>query len=536
MSEKQKRTVVIVGAGMSGLTAGAYLLRGGHDVVILEKTSDVGGLVHAFRERGFLFDTGPRAVANAGILIPMLEDLGIELPLIKGEVSMGIEDHIVHFDSHENIDDYIRSLHSLFPEAGGEIGRIERRIRSHTRMARVLNKVANPFFRNPRKDPRYLFFELLPWLPSFLAVVVRTGLSHRSIEDALSSFSGHPSLNDMVSQYFFKGTPANFAFGYFESFQDYRYPPGGTATIPKALARKVRSDGGDIRTNTEVVEIDPVGKTLVDRNGRRYAYDLMLWTADLKALYRRVDDGRLAPRIRAAVRHEREKYLSARSGESVFSIFLAVDEPPETFRKISRGHFIYTPSRKGLGEIHRERLDRIKTDFDGITKPELFRWLEDFCLYNSYEISIPVLKDRSLAPEGTTGLIISLLFDGELLRLVEKAGWYEEWKEKTTEHMLEVLQRSVYPDINGKILFQKTATPMTLMKRFDNENGAITGWSLEEEPPVPRSLTGIGASVETAIPYLYKSGQWSYSPSGVPIAILTGRFAAKTISRDARKL
>ena len=30
---------------MSGLTAGAYILRGGHDVLILEKTSGVGGLM-----------------------------------------------------------------------------------------------------------------------------------------------------------------------------------------------------------------------------------------------------------------------------------------------------------------------------------------------------------------------------------------------------------------------------------------------------------------------------------------------------------
>jgi hypothetical protein len=37
--------------------------------------------------------------------------------------------------------------------------------------------------------------------------------------------------------------------------------------------------------------------------------------------------------------------------------------------------------------------------------------------------------------------------------------------------------------------------------------------------------------VKTTIPNVFKSGQWSYSPSGVPIAILTGRIAAAAMEK-----
>jgi phytoene dehydrogenase-like protein len=176
-----RRRMVIVGAGISGLTAGAYLLRCGHDVLILEKTSRCGGLVSSFQKEGFVFDTGPRAFGNAGILGPMLEDLDIRLPLVKGLVSTGIREEIVHYDDREAVRGYAESLRRLFPESHEDIGRIEKRIREYCSLARVMNRMPNPFFKNPLKDRRFLFREFLPWLPSFLGALVKTSLHKRTI-------------------------------------------------------------------------------------------------------------------------------------------------------------------------------------------------------------------------------------------------------------------------------------------------------------------------------------------------------------------
>jgi phytoene dehydrogenase-like protein len=309
---------------------------------------------------------------------------------------------------------------------------------------------------------------------------------------------------------------------------------GGTGRLPEALAGFIRAEGGSIHTDIEIVRIHPARRMLADQHGIEYPYDLLLWCADLKSLYERVDFDGLRPGVSHSVEKERRKYSAARTGDSVFSVFLAVDEAPRAFGEISKGHFIYTPRMEGLGDLRRGALDAIKNNFAKLPKREILKWLGEFCRNNSYEISIPALKDDSLAPEGKTGLAVSMLFDGELARSVERAGWYDEFKHEASEGMLDALEQSLYPGLRSKLLFRESATPVTLMDRFGTTNGAITGWSLEEKPPVPNSLAGVTAAPRTAIPGVFKAGQWSYSPSGVPIAILTGRIAAGAILRAAR--
>jgi phytoene dehydrogenase-like protein len=525
------KRVVIVGAGISGLTAGAYLLRSGHKVLILEKTSRCGGLISSFQKKGFTFDTGPRAFGNAGILIPMLEDLHITLPMVKGTVSTGIGECIVHYDNREAVNGYTACLLRLFPESCKDIGKIEKKIREYSSLARVMNSMPNPFFKNPLKDCRFLFREFLPWLPSFFRALAKTSLHRRTVEEALDALTANRSLRDMVSQHFFKGTPASFALGYFENFLDYEYPIGGTGKLPSALEETIVSGGGEIRTEREVVKVLPALRKLVDQDGEEYVYDRLLWAADLRSLYRRLDESSLAPGVRRSIEKERRKYNSAEPGESAFTLFLGVDKPPEYFKKISRGHFIYTPASDGLRELHRSRLEELKQTFPRLSKQELFDWLKDFCKKNSYEISIPALKDRSLAPAGKAGLVISMLCDGALFSLAEKAGWLDELREKTKEGVLDALEDSIYPGLRNRIIFMESATPITLSRMFNTSGGAITGWSLEGKSPVPDTLPGIAAAVKTAVPDVFKSGQWSYSPAGVPIAILTGRIAATAMKK-----
>jgi len=334
----------------------------------------------------------------------------------------------------------------------------------------------------------------------------------------------------MVCQHFFKGTPREFALGYFYNFLDYLYPRGGTGRLPEALRECASANGARILLDAAVAMVDPVKKSLRDQQGREFRYDALLWAADLQTLYESCETGGLPRATRRRVLARKEALGHFACAESVFTLFVAVDAPPEEFARVSRGHFIYTPQTHGLGELHRSALEDLKTDFNSLAPETLWSWLAEFCRCNSYEISIPVLRDRSLAPEGKTGLILSLMFDGELCLKIHERGWYGEFKERIARHLLDALEASVYPGLRSKILFTDAATPHTLRRLFGVRDGAIVGWSLEGPVPVPDRLTRIGASVRTPIPGVFVAGQWTYSPAGVPVAILTGRIAAQRIN------
>lgn len=525
-----KKRVVIVGAGISGLTAGLYLLRYGYNVKIIEKNRNVGGLVHSFIKDGFYFDTGPRAFGNAGILIPFLDDLGIDLKFVKGLVSTGFCNEVVHHVSKNSIDNYINSLKIIFPESLKDIEIIKKKIKKYSTYAEILNRVPNPFFRNLFRDTRYIFKELIPWLPTFFLVVLKISFYRSSIESTLYKISRNSSLNDMVSQHFFKGTPANFALGYFENYKDYLYPLGGTGELPKVLYNMFIKNGGEVLLGREVHYINPYKKIVRDSSCELLNYEALLWSADLKMLYSKLANRGLRKGIRRKIYYEQRTLKKCRSGESVFSLFVASNLNPEYFSNISNGHFIYTPLTRGLGDLHRDKLDEIKNCFPDVTKEVLFTYLDEYCKYNSYEISIPVLKDSSLAPQGKTGLVISLLFDGELFKLIKKSGWYSDTKKFISRKIIKNLDSSIYPGLDSSIIFTKSSTPLTLLNMFNTNNGAITGWSMEGKTPVADSLLKISKTPYTPIPNIFKAGQWSYSPSGVPVSILTGRIAAWKIN------
>ncbi|MCX9085480.1 MAG: FAD-dependent oxidoreductase [Candidatus Methanoperedens sp.] len=53
---------IVIGAGIGGLTAAAYLARAGLKVIIIEQDNHVGGTAHIFKRKGFTFPTGPQSI------------------------------------------------------------------------------------------------------------------------------------------------------------------------------------------------------------------------------------------------------------------------------------------------------------------------------------------------------------------------------------------------------------------------------------------------------------------------------------------
>lgn len=57
-----QKKVIVVGGGIAGLTALAYIGKTGFNVILIEKNKELGGLVNTIDDDGFKFDTGVRAL------------------------------------------------------------------------------------------------------------------------------------------------------------------------------------------------------------------------------------------------------------------------------------------------------------------------------------------------------------------------------------------------------------------------------------------------------------------------------------------
>ena len=77
------KKIVVIGAGISGLTTAYLLSKKGVDIKILEKRETVGGSIESVIENGFLFDRGPNsALETTPVIAQLVQELKLESELL----------------------------------------------------------------------------------------------------------------------------------------------------------------------------------------------------------------------------------------------------------------------------------------------------------------------------------------------------------------------------------------------------------------------------------------------------------------------
>jgi phytoene dehydrogenase-like protein len=358
------KKAVIVGAGMAGLTAAAYLSRENFDVLLLDKNDRTGGLLSTFESNGFSFDSGPRAFINSGIVKPMFKDLGIHMEFLENKISIGIEDQLFQINSMEDLQKYKQVLIHLYPESEASIAKIISYIDQLSGYNKVLYEFDNPNFNNVLSDKAIVFKKLIPWTFKLLHTLRKFGQFNMPMEAFLGGLTENDSLIDILTQHFFRKTPTYFALGYFYVYLDYFYPEGGTGVLAHLLEEKTQRCGGDIKLNKQIVEVIPSESKIIDSEGCSYPYDHLIWAADLKSLYRTLNPAGLDQKTTGAIEAEAHQILSSKGAESVYIMFVAVNRPPSYFQENGGAHLFYTPSRQGLGAVNRQDRLSLLEDFE----------------------------------------------------------------------------------------------------------------------------------------------------------------------------
>ena len=528
-----KYDVIIVGGGIAGLTAAAFLAKQHQRVLLCEKEDHVGGLVSSFSRDGFLYDAGLRGIVDSGIVKPMLKQLGIQIDFVKSLVTIGVENEMMKVESPASLIDYQAMLVRLYPENEKEIQLILDEIKKVMDYMDILYGIENPLFMDLKKDRTYVVQRLLPWLFKFIKKSGKIKQFQVPVDEYLQRFTSTPSLIDIISQHFFQKTPASFALSYFSLYLDYEYPRNGTSELVYQMEKYILQAGGTIQTSTTIVRLDANQQIIQDANQQTYAYDQLIWAADMNRLYHALDlETIVDPHQKSAIQQQKDLLVDKKAGDSIYSLFLAVDLDKAYFQQRSSGHCFYTPNKQGQSQVFHQ-LTAISSSNN---KEEIWAWMDAYLDYTTYEIAIPSLRNPLLAPEGKTGLVISVLMDYHLIKQIQSLGFYEEFKARTEQKIIQVLERSLYPGLQEKLIHCFSSTPLTIEKLSGNHEGGITGWAFTNSViPSISKMTQVSKSCLTPIPKVLQAGQWTYSPSGLPISILTGKIAAYRAMKQRKK-
>lgn len=526
--------VVIVGAGMAGLTAAAYLTQANFKVALIEKDASCGGLLGSFFVDGHCFDKGARGIIDSGIIFPMLKQLNLHVDFVPNPVKIVIKDHDVDLIDPSSLEQYEALLSYYFPSEVDNIKRIMDDIKKVMQYMDVLYGIENPLFLPKPYSMDYLKNTLLPWMISFIPNMSKAMRMFDPVDEHLRRITSNEALISMIMQHFFEKTPAFFALSYFTLYMQYHYPQGGTKTLVDVMVNSILAHDGIIYNQTEVATLNPHLNHITTHQGHTFAYKECIWAADTTLLYKSLTDvAKLPKRISHRINQKRQRISHKKGADSILSLYLIVQTPPTTFATMFGPHSFVTPSLTGLHTVSMNEL--IQPDNSLIKdKNMIFDWIKRALIVNTFEISIPSLRDPLLSPLNECTLVISTLFDFNLTKHIADCGYYEEFKVLVTDTIIDVFTPSL-PNLKAQIKKTMIASPLTIAHRTNNHEGSVTGWSFVNKPfPVHYEFLKVSQAVKTPIPHVTQAGQWTFNPAGVPVAVLTGKLAADAVIKKLK--
>ena len=508
--------VIIIGGGLAGLCAGAYITRSQHSLLLCEQAEQNGGYFRTFTKDEFHFDAGIKAIENAGMLIPMLAQLGLDkkVALRKYVSALALQDKFIPLRDKDDYNQLFDLLGHRFPHDQKGLKALSRQADRIGQWVDVISTLPNPLFETYKsvlsKIPVWLFHNL-PGLFSFRS----TGkLLDVPLNEFLERYLSDRALINLLCELFFYGTPALFGLGYSKVFMDYYYPYAGMQSLTDALTGYIVEHGGESATNSKVQKINiDNGRTkgVFLAYGRIINSRFVISAADMRSTFLDMLDPADIPE------QYHERLQKAQIGESSFCVFLAVDIPPNRLPLRGSPHIYYMPDYQGIG-------------FDETKK-------EYFFARSPIEISIPSLINPELAPHGKTGIIVSAVArydfnDNWNCKNGYSANDYVLLKEKVADQLTETAA-TLIPGLKNRIISRQIATPHTYNRYTLNTGGSICGWTYDRKNNFHiKGTGGVRSSVLTPVNGLLQAGHWTMYPDGAPVCILTGRLAADYICRQ----
>lgn len=485
-----KNNVIIIGAGIAGLSAGIYAKKAGFNVTIYESHIIPGGLSTSWSRKGYLFEGGMHWLTGSSSKMPLykiwkeLKALQENNPIIVKDPFYTVINGERRLHLYRDVSQLEEHFSEYAPEDKKAIKMLCRDIRLFQPIHLVVKDIAGLKATNHAKPN---LKELLAMIPAGLRFAPLANMSYKKYISKFKNNDIKALLNSIIGERYnaisLIYTLASFSTG------DCGFPEGGSVRMAQNMANYFEELGGKIiyRSKVDKVEIEnscvkgiTCGQTFIPA-------DSVIVTQDT----RQAVDTLFYPPLKESWINQMKK---ATVGEQNMFICLGIKG---NLSDLPKG--IVFPLEKPF-------------EFAGLSFSEL--------RINNYA------EYKNLSPEGCT-TITSLLIGNsyEFWKTAKENGTYKQKKQELLEKFIAELEQFI-PQIKGNIEVTDVATPLTYERYCHTFEGSwmsvwYAGGKFSTYPSKSKTVKG-----------LYFASERTSMPGGLPIAVDAGRRAAQYLCRD----
>ncbi|MEU7766551.1 phytoene desaturase family protein [Nocardia sp. NPDC049190] len=483
--------IVVIGAGLAGLSTALHLAGAGRAVVVVEQASGPGGKAGVFTRDGYTFDNGPTVLTMPDLIRETFaavdEDMDDRLELLGVHPA-----YRAHFHDGSALD-----VLTDTDEMAEEIARIcgAREADGYRRFTAFLQRLYDAEFDHFINRNIDSPFDLpLPHLARLVALG-----AFRGMESKVRQYLRDPRTIRVFSfQALYAGVAPHRAralysvISYMDTVGGVFLPRGGMHALPQALAAAARDHGVTFRYNTTVERVEMTShgraRAVITTAGDRIPADAVVVTADPALAF---------PQLlgRASRRLNRMKF----SPSCYLLLAGAARDEATTVPRIAH-HNIH------FGNSWRRCFDEIIDRGALMSDP-------------SFLVSVPTVTDPTLAPPGHDSYYV-------LFPTPNLAHGRHDWNSEAPryrEHVLKTLDERGFSNLAQQPQAEHVLTPRDWQARGCPVGTPFSAAHTFRQTGPFRTRNILGDNIVLA-------GAGTHPGVGVPTALISGRLAAERIT------
>lgn len=494
------KKVVIVGAGLGGLSAACFLAQKGFDVTVIEKNDQAGGRATIYEENGFKFDLGPSWYWMPEIFESLFKKLGHNredfFELKKLDPS-----YRIYWDKDDFIDmpANIGEVYELFDEIEHGAGKKLEKILQNSKVIYdlAINKLLYKYHSNlaDMLTPEIIKETVKNQLYVSLEKLIRKNFKSFRLEQLTtwqSLFLGASPQN----------TPAFYSFMLYADFVlNTWYPIGGIHEFPKALYEIAQKLGVKFQFEEPVKSLEfnektkKVTKVITDKS--EYETDYALMNCDYHFV-----ETRLLPE---QYRTYDESYWDKKTvAPSCLLFYIGINKK---LSKIKHHNFFFE---------NKENWDQ---HFDSLFNNQDWPGERPTFYFSSTSVT-----DSSTAPEGHENIFV-------LIPIAADLDDTEEIREKYFNYTVQKMEYLLGEKFAKNIIVKKIVGPSEQKSVYNSFKGTCFGLA----QTLTQSVFMRPNQKSKKVKNIYYAGHFTHPGIGIPMVPISAEIASQLIEEDHEK-